>query len=292
MNGPVNSSIKTHLPTRLLLRPLLEPAVRLYRRFRPSATHLDANSYDRLFDNIVGGTIVVKVPEFGIFEMNCRSHILRRILLTREYEPHVADALRKYTDPNKDALDIGANVGLFTIFMASLLSETGRVLAIEPTPGALGHLKKNIEANNCTAKVTLFEGAAVESSGEFVLNVVDDLEEYSSRLKIVMPGLNNRAQHQIRVSGETIDSLVEYQKLKPGIMKIDTEGAELQVLRGAKNTVLSHRPVILCETWPEEMLSEAGGSPGGVVEFLAECQYSICECGPHEIVAIPTERVK
>jgi FkbM family methyltransferase len=259
--------------------------------FRPPDRQLILDSYERLFEYIEG-SVTVQTQDFGIVEIGCRSQVLRRILVERKYEPELVDALRKHVDPSKDALDIGANVGIFTIFLAGLLSEGRRVLAVEPTPGARGYLKRNIDAHNCADRVILFEGVATETNGDFTLNVVEGMEEFSSLLTLASPGIRNLEQKHIRVPGRTIDSLVEQHKLAPGIIKIDVEGAELQVLRGAKQTLLIHRPVICFEAWPEEMLRAAGGSrPGAAAEYLAACGYVIFDCGPNELVAMPKEGV-
>lgn len=292
MSGSFLSSAKQYLKGRPRLRRLFEPGAKLLRLYRPSRQQSLEGLYEYLFAGIEGGSFVVRVPGLGLFEMNCRSDILRRVLLNREYEPEVSEALRKYTDPNKDALDIGANVGFFTVLLTSLLSEDRRVLAVEPTPGALGYLRRNIEANNCAGRVILYEGVAADRSGESTLNVIENREEYSSLLKLTTPAVESGKLNEIRIPAETIDQLVREHDLAPGLIKIDTEGAELQVLQGAKQTILNHRPVILCEVWPDEMLTEAGGSPGAAANFLRECGYSISNCGRNEIVAMPNERTK
>jgi len=289
MNNLLFKSAKQCLMKHHRLRQLIEPTAILLGIYRPSDQKMYAASYDYLFSSIVGGSVVVNVPELGNFEMNCRSDILRRILLKREYEPEVVEELRKYIDPNKDALDIGANVGLFTILLASLLSEDRRVLAVEPTPGALSCLKKNIEAHNLNGKVILFEGVMAENRGQTILNVIENREEYSSLLKLVSSEIHNEKVKEIEIPVETIDQLVKQHNLTPGLIKIDTEGAELRVLQGAFQTIMNYRPVILCEAWPDEMLKKAGGKPGAVIKLLMECGYAVRNCAQNEILAIPNE---
>jgi FkbM family methyltransferase len=283
------ASAKVYLLNRPHLRRLLNPIVKLTKSLRPSNRERLADSYEYLFENIVGGSVQVRVPDLGIFEMGCRSHILARILLDREYEPGLVGAIRKHIDPNKDALDIGANVGLFTTMLTSLLSENRRVLAVEPTPGALGYLKKNIEAHGCSERVILFEGVAEERRGEFTLKAFAGMEEYSTLVNVAVPAIKGYEYREIRVLGETIDHLVEQHELIPGLIKIDTEGAELHVLRGARQTILTHRPIIFCEVFSDEMISEAGERPGAANQFLRECGYIISNCEAYEILAIPKE---
>ncbi len=117
------------------------------------------HAYDQLFQNIESGDLVVRIPDFGgAFEIGATSHILRRVLVESNYEPELLDLIRKKIDPARDAIDVGANIGLLTVFMARLVSGTSRVLAIEPPPEALRRLRGNIMLNGCDARVAIFEG--------------------------------------------------------------------------------------------------------------------------------------
>jgi FkbM family methyltransferase len=283
-------TVKRYILAHPTLRNLAMPVARVHRSIFQPERRVYAD-VDYLFSTVEEGTLSVRMPAFcGKFAIDCHSDILKRILVDREYETELNAIIRREIDPNRDAVDVGANVGLFTTLIASLLSPNSRLLAIEPTPGALKHLKRNLETNGQAGKVIVFEGAAADRAGEFTINVMAGMEEYSSLQTLVHPNTRGKVAQQVRVAGETLDALVRRHELNPGLIKIDTEGAELQVLRGAERTLLEHRPVVLCESWADDTLAAGGGVPGAVEEFFKACNYVAIQCGRDEIMAVPQER--
>jgi hypothetical protein len=87
------------------------------------------------------------------------------------------------------------------------------------------------------------------------------------------------------VAGETLDGLVASLGLRPGLIKIDAEGAESRVLAGCERTMQINRPVILCEAWPDSLQMASGG--GLVGELLRTRGYEWEGCGSGEILAFP-----
>ena len=189
------------------------------------------------------------------------------------------------------AIDVGANVGLYSVLLSRLLSSNRRVLAAEPTPGALRLLRSNLERNGCLENVVVFEGAVTDRRAAVTINTLQGQEEYSS----IRTGVGE-GEVSIDVEGRTIDDLVEQHGLKPGFIKIDTEGAELLVLRGGLNTLRVHRPVILSEL-ADQYLRAFKCTSADVVHFLRDEGYKVCNAAnanadisyPYsgEILAVP-----
>jgi FkbM family methyltransferase len=156
--------------------------------------------------------------------------------------------------------------------MSGLLAASSRTLAIEPTPGALRYLHSNLERNHRTTNVIVFEGVATRIAGEFVINVVPGMDEFSSITELIHPAIEGKPKKQLHVAGDTI--------------KIDTEGAEFEVLSGARQTIAKYRPVIVCESWPDDLLIAAGGTPGGVTNLLQCFGYEVLT-QEEEVIAVP-----
>ncbi len=250
--------------------------------------HELTHAYTQLFRMVESGSLVVRIPEIeGEFEIGATSHILQRVMVESRYEPELVNVIRRRIDPERDAIDVGANVGLLTVVMARLLSGSRKVLAVEPIPAILNRLRGNIARNGCANRVRVFEGVATRSTGDCLINYVPGKEEYSSLNRIVHPAVEHDERQQISVAGDTIDNLVAKFGLEPGLIKIDTEGAEEQVLAGAQATMRTHRPVIICESWPG--FAAAGASESRVKVLLAEHGYELMtsDCPPLTIVAIP-----
>ncbi len=272
-----------------VLHSTFAPLVRRIRSFdsRPS---MREKIFEEFFAHIEG-SVTVGLPEFGgSFQIGHRSHLLRRIILSGHYEPELISIVKELAPRDRDAIDVGANAGLFTVLIAGSIFPERRVLAIEPTPGAFRNLAVNVERNGHAEKVILFNGVAGEAEGEFSLNVIEGLEEYSSLGALVHPSITGRSSKAVVVPGETVDHLVKRFNLNPGFMKIDTEGAELLVLRGATETLRTNRPVILSEL-SDSLLAATGSTKKMVLELFHSAGYRVLEChyDANEILALPKE---
>jgi FkbM family methyltransferase len=285
-------SARIYLKAHPRLHNSIKPAIKIARRFFLSREQQLSEAYRYLFDSVEGGTLKVRVPDIGLFEIDGRSHILGGLIIDRGYETRLLELLRKHVDPNKDAIDVGANIGIISVFIAKLLADGSRVLSVEPTPGALAHLMRNIEANGIAEKVIVFQGVAEERSGEFVLKIFPGREEYSTLVGVALPAIKKEEYQELRVNGETIDELVLRHSLRPGLIKIDVEGAEVHVLRGAGETIQRYRPVILSEFFPDDLCIEAGGMPGSIPGLLKEYGYVTSVFEAAQLLALPQETVQ
>lgn len=192
--------------------------------------------------------VVLPLPAFrGVFEMDLRSHVTRNLLLGHfegAFLPLIEAALDQVQGQG-DAVDVGANVGLYTVLCARLLGDRGRVLSVEPAPAALSLLQTNI-ARNRLSNVTVFAGAVSDQAGSATLHVPPGNEEYASLGGVTHPSAP-QASSRAAVPTETLDALVRRDGLRPCFVKIDTEGAEGLVLGGATEVLQQHRPILLCE---------------------------------------------
>lgn len=154
-------------------------------------------------------------------------------------------------------LDIGAHAGQYSVLMAAMCGPTGRVTAFEPDPWARQLLLRNIKLNP-TIKSPVVENLAVgEKNGSSILFSRRGNPQSSFARSAV--GLTGDKPIVVEVSTVTIDSYLRDRKLpEPDWIKIDTEGAEIGILRGASD-ILRASTNIVCELHPYAW-AELGGS--------------------------------
>ncbi len=215
--------------------------------------------FERIFARVESRVVTVNMPDyFGVFDMDVRSHVFRTIALFDGYETDIRELLLQNLDPAKDVIDVGANIGLFTILMAKQIAPGKKVLAVEPTPGALQLLHSNIHKNRAADSVIVFEGVAGNSNKPAFINFVEGNEEYSTLgNEIVHEAMKETRSTRVQVDCNTLDVLVEKYGLNPGLIKIDVEGAELMVLEGAKATLQKYHPVVIFECFDKLMANFA-----------------------------------
>lgn len=241
---------------------------------------------------------VLRVDEFdGDFCLGPQSDLFRRIAANHCYEPKIAGICRTIGGGAGDFVDVGANVGFFSVLLGRANPDR-RVLAVEPSAAALARLRSNVLRNGLADRVIVEESALGSQSGQSSLSIVPGKEEYSTLGSLVHPAISGSSSSLQEVAIRTLDSLVESLGLEPSFVKIDVEGAELDVLRGAAGTLEIYRPIILCEL-NDRLLETRDASSESLLGFLSDHRYSSLDVETlgepsgrsfGEILAIPTER--
>ncbi|MCZ8173518.1 MAG: FkbM family methyltransferase [Brevundimonas sp.] len=235
-------------------------------------------------ESMVVSDIEVRVAEFeGVFRLGPRSHLLQRVLAEGVYEPMLAKLFVQHLRPDRDVIDVGANIGFFSVLAGKKLGK-GRVLAAEPTRAAFARLSHNVAANGVTDKVILFNGLVTDSDAEQPLNIVPGREEYASLGQVVHASVVDQPTEVQWTPSRTLDSLVAEHGLSPALIKVDVEGAELAVLEGAEETLKRHRPVVLSE-FSSHLLAANGASVDRLLALFERWNYDVRD--PHDPLVKP-----
>ena len=178
-------------------------------------------------------------------------------------EARYVTLLRPHVAPHTIVVDVGANVGFFTRYFAEWTGPQGKVLAIEPEQQNVERLRSMIRSRHLESIVEVVHAAAAEREGQVALTV-DPFH----------PAGHYLSPHGVPTRGVTVDDLVRpHAGRAVSLIKIDVQGAELRVLRGALWTLETFRPALLVEL-DESGLRAQDASVESVVEFLASCGYT------------------
>jgi FkbM family methyltransferase len=167
---------------------------------------------------------------------------------TREHlqgscETPVQRCLQAHLKPGDVFLDVGANIGFFSVIGARLVGPRGKVLAIEPVPENVQCITANARINGFDNVETIAAAAGAED-GAGRLFVADHSGGATLSADDMPPDLVDT----MTVPVLTIDHLVESGRLKtPDLVKIDVEGTEMAVLNGMTRTFATHRPLVVFE---------------------------------------------
>lgn len=182
-------------------------------------------------------------------------------------QPHEqgTEALLRYIlKPGDTFVDVGANVGFYTRIGSTLVGETGRVFAFEPLPAALRLLKMNTES---LTNVVVDASALSDHQGEEDFHVREQGD--TSSLLAGEPG------SKVRVAVTTLDRrLLGEDATRVDFMKIDVEGAELSVLRGATKMIEKYQPLVYFEFLPL-YAAQHGFGYEDFVRFFQPLGYSL-----------------
>ncbi|HEY7328465.1 MAG TPA: FkbM family methyltransferase [Gemmataceae bacterium] len=177
-------------------------------------------------------------------------------------EPDMQEALHHLLRPGMSFYDIGANVGFFTILAAKLVGPTGRVVAFEPVNANAHWLEHNLKLNGFH-HVFIRQMALGNQDGEAAFRVSAE----STWGKLAYTGPVNQETAVIQVPIRSLDKLHANGELpRPDLLKIDVEGAEVDVLRGSAETLRAVRPLLLIELH---------GTNADVADLLSGLQYRV-----------------
>ena len=197
------------------------------------------------------------------------------IYLLGAFERSSIRAYSRLIKPGAVVIDVGANIGAHTLPFAHLVGPAGHVLAFEPTTYAFNRLQRNLALNPPLAlRVSACQAMLAAQSGD-----VPDLDLYARWPLRHAPEARHSTHLGIAAStdgAEVValdDWIARHDISRIDFMKIDVDGHECRILRGAVKTLSKFRPSLLIEFMPYG-LEEAGSSLDELVEILTDLHYS------------------
>jgi len=195
----------------------------------------------------------------------------RCLYVSGSFEPNEFVFLGDVLSSGAVFIDIGANEGFYTLFAARRVGAEGRVLAMEPSPRELHRLRHNIAINQLE-NVVVDTRAVGRQQGKATFHIADP--EHNGQNTLGDFGHQGvTAVEHIEVDLIDLDALAAEHGLNGvNVVKMDVEGAELEVLKGAENVLGRFRPIVLFELF-DASLRKQGASAAAVLDFLQQRGY-------------------
>jgi FkbM family methyltransferase len=217
-----------------------------------------------------GGDCAVISPWPGVrFETDLSDRIQRQ-MWAGVYEPHVRECFHAILEPRAVYFDVGAHIGFHAVFAAHRVGPQGRVFAFEADPRVYERLARNLSqfswaqtANAAvwdrTGSLTFERSSTKSESGWGTVSAVRDF---------------GKGEH-IEIPSVALDDWCRDLQLERwDAMKLDAEGSELAVLRGAQSSLEKLRPSLIMEI-NTVLLAQGGNSSIAVADFLQERNYRL-----------------
>ncbi len=204
---------------------------------------------------------------FFLHEANDR-HVSEGIATAGVWEPFETEVIRRFLanpvdSPPQLFVDCGANIGWYSIVAGALGAD---VVAFEPMPLNAALLRRNVQANGLDANIEVHQIGLGSRAGIGALRLSES-NQGDHRLIPSTVQVEPSIRNEVTVDVRTLDDVL-FGRL-PTVMKLDTQGSEVAILLGARETLRSSSPVIVLEFWPYG-LERCGSSAEKLLALLSE----------------------
>jgi FkbM family methyltransferase len=194
--------------------------------------------------------------------------------LDPNYEAPVVGVLREWVRPGMVVADVGAHIGFMTLALARMVQQSGKVLSVEPSPVTHLQLKRNVELNEL-GNVTVLQAAVSDTTGEAPFAIQSHATTSHLATASEMTGTETVLVPVVRLD----DLVFGHNGLeKMDVVKIDVEGHEGGVLRGAARILKELRPKLLIEAHTPAALADC-------LRQLQSANYEISTVTPNAYYA-------
>ena len=212
----------------------------------------------------------VQTPGGRVYVSDADQGSVARALRNKgRYEKDWTAWMRANITAGMHALDIGANVGYYTVLLASLVGPEGRVIACEPDPGNAALLRRSV-AENQFSQVHVVEAAVTDAEGRATLH--QDAAWHGVH-SLARENCVNAGGAQVEVATTTVDALLSGAGHGADFVKIDAQGAEAGILRTASRLLTQARAQVLMELWPFGV-ARLGGTLADVIHPFLDHGFS------------------
>ncbi|MEB3189647.1 MAG: FkbM family methyltransferase [Snowella sp.] len=202
--------------------------------------------------SIFGLSPIVRVERRGVrWSLDLREGIDLAIYLG-VYEPETIKALQSLVKSGDIVLDIGANIGAITLPLANLVGVAGQVIVFEPTAWAYGKLEKNLSLNsNLIDRIKAEQIMLLDEGKEPPSLIYSSWSLVNEEDELTHPTHKGRLMTTDGVRGISLDRYIEENSVeKIDLIKLDVDGYELDVIKGASKTLSRYSPRIILELAP------------------------------------------
>ena len=220
--------------------------------------------------------VFARTPLDGRVLVDLRDHAIGLSIALGTFEPLETEWLLEHLRPGDHFVDVGANIGYFSVLAAKRVGALGRVSSFEPVPAVRAMLLESLAESRVTDLVHVLPNVVSDAPGRVQLKV-QSLAEGSrnsggSHLLPAQPSGSTRAGDTLEVEAVRLDDLALE---RVDLLKVDVEGAEPLVFRGARATLERHRPKILFEVNPLQLARVSGSDVRQVFAYLDSLGYEI-----------------
>ena len=189
-----------------------------------------------------------------------------RAVLSGRYEPEVVAVFRDVLRPGMNVIDIGANIGFFTMLAATLVGPSGSVLAVEPNPRNARMAEASRRLNGF-GNVVVLQAAAGRGAGLLAINT-----SFSN-------GTTSAIEDDFVLGADTVACVAVEQMVPPGrridLIKLDVEGAEYNALLGCEALIRRDRPVLAFEFGPGQLPGISGVTGEHLLRWVIGLDYRL-----------------
>lgn len=202
-------------------------------------------------------------------------------MLAGRFDAEIYDAIARTLPAGAGIIwDVGAHIGFHTLGFSTTVGPGGHVVGFEPSPSNRERLRQNLEKNrDLAARIQILDCGLCDFDGDALLAVSREIDSGASSMSFLesatpaVDPVTSSGWERLVVPVRTADSLIQDGLPRPDVMKIDVEGAELLVLRGATETLKRARPTVIVETHSARLALEVNawfGAQAYEVQLLAD----------------------
>ena len=197
--------------------------------------------------------------------------IVQTILAGNIYDVEIIEAAKRYIPLGSTVVDVGACFGQLSVVFGNLVGSKGTVVVIEAQQACWEFLYKNLK--NTKAQIVCCRFPAWSKSGVHLPFPFPDFREFTT---LGSYGIDFTSKERNHYTSVTIDSLVLHSNHQVSFIKIDCQGADLEVLKGARETIIKHQPAF-CFEYEEQFSTRFSTTLQDYLDFVSSVNYQVVE---------------
>ena len=221
-------------------------------------------------------------------------HMQSQIFWYGYYSRDIILLLDKILMPGMVAIDVGANIGEITMVAAHRVGASGKVFAFEPMNSLYAQLQGHIESNQLSQVTAVKCGLSDQAGSAQLFSASEIFHDGTEHMGLgTLYSSTARATPTGVIEIDTLDKFVDGRDVtQVDLIKIDVEGAELPVLKGARNVLSRFRPYLIIEI-QHETAEQAGYKASDILEFLEPLDYRFYTIGRKaKLMALSVETLR